>query len=78
MKLLFTIGLDNRHSSDADLLQSFVADAVRNFAKCTNSRADVERVRMCADDFDPFESFRNDRHGRTRFAGTYARQGKPS
>jgi hypothetical protein len=57
MKLLFTIGLGNRHAPDADLLQACVSDAVRSFATRTGADADVQRVRLFADEFDPLDRY---------------------
>ena len=64
MKVLFTINLENRRAPDADLLQAFVPDAVRSFATRTSSKADVERVRLCADEFDPLSVFDKKQQGR--------------
>ena len=64
LKVLFTVNLENRHAPDADLLQAFVSDAVRSFATRTSSKADVERVRLCADEFDPLSVFDKKQQGR--------------
>jgi hypothetical protein len=79
MKILFTVNLENRHAPDADLLQAFVSDAVRSFATRINARADIERVRLFADEFNPLD-YPDDTHkGRThRRLGNYARPGRHS
>jgi hypothetical protein len=81
MKIMFTIDLENRRAPDADLLQAFIVDAVKRFTHHTQARADVERVRLFADEFDPLQDYREvERKGRVhrRFGGNYARPGKPS
>lgn len=75
MKVLFTVNLENRRAPDADLLQAFVSDAVQSFATRTSSKADVERVRLLADEFDPLAEYYAIRKGRH---ANSARPGKPS
>jgi hypothetical protein len=79
LKVLFTINLENRSAPDADVLQAFVSDAVRSFATRTSSKADVERVHLFADEFDPLAEYFGGRKGtlHRRYAN-YARPGKPS
>jgi hypothetical protein len=57
MKLLFTVGLSNRHAPEADLLQAFVSDAVRSFATRTGADAELQQVRLFADELDPLERY---------------------
>jgi hypothetical protein len=79
LKVLFTVNLENRSAADADLLQSFVSDAVRSFATRTSSKADVERVRLFANEFDPLAEYYTSRSGSLqRRDANYARPGKPS
>ena len=50
MKMLVTVDLRNRHSTDTDLLESCVRDGVKVFNDHTGDGASVKLVRFCNDE----------------------------